>query len=128
MWHLVCGDNAVEGVAFALGETVPRECLRVLRDDLAVGPLKGIEQPPCTRRAAFWRAVWPEAVQPAPDFEAGLYEDARWLAGLAGPRRRLDDQREVQGGAARPGPHARRAGTLTSPYRRRASADYTGER
>lgn len=84
MWHLVCGDNAVEGVAFALGETVPRECLRVLRDDLAVGPLKGIEQPPCTRRAAFWRAVWPKAVQPAPDFEAGLDEDARWLAGLAG--------------------------------------------
>lgn len=84
MWHLVCGDNAVEGVAAVLGEDVARSFLRVLRDDLAVGPLKDIEQPPCTRRAAFWRAVWPTAVQPVPDFEAGLAEDAQWLAGLAG--------------------------------------------
>ncbi len=83
MWHLVCGDNAVEGVASVLGEDVARSFLRVLPDDLAVGPLKDIEQPPCTRRAAFWRAVWPAAVQPVPDFEAGLGEDAQWLAGLA---------------------------------------------
>lgn len=84
MWHLVCGDNAAEGVGFVLGETVAREYLRVLRDDLAVGPLKDIEQPPCTRRAAFWRAVWPDAVQPVPDFEVGLGADAQWLAGLVG--------------------------------------------
>ena len=83
MWHLVCGDNAVEGVASVLGEDVARSFLRVLPDDLAVGPLKDIEQPPCTRRAAFWRAVWPEGVHPMPDFERDLGADAQWLAGLA---------------------------------------------
>ncbi|BBP80408.1 hypothetical protein PHLH8_00500 [Pseudomonas sp. Pc102] len=30
MWHLVCGDNAVEGVASVLGEDVARSFLRVL--------------------------------------------------------------------------------------------------
>lgn len=83
MWHLVCGDAAVEGVSFALGEAVAREALRVMRDDLAVGPLQGIDTVPCTARSAYWQNVWPQAVQPMPDFTAGLSEDARWLAGLA---------------------------------------------
>jgi len=83
MWHLVCGDAAVEGVTFVLGQTAAGDSLRVLRDDLAVGPLADIEQPPCTDRAAFWSAVWPEAVQPTPDFSATLSDDARWLADLS---------------------------------------------
>lgn len=83
MWHLVCGDAAVEGVSFALGEAVARESLRVMRDDLAVGPLLGIDTAPCTVRSAYWQGVWPQSVQPMPDFSAGLSEDARWLAGLA---------------------------------------------
>lgn len=83
MWHLVCGDAAVEGVTFVLGQTVADDSLRVMRDDLAVGPLVDIEQPPCINRVAFWSAVWPEAVQPVPDFSADLSDDARWLAGLS---------------------------------------------
>jgi hypothetical protein len=83
MWHLVCGDAAVEGVTFVLGRAVADDSLRVLRDDLAVGPLADIEQPPCRERAAFWSALWPAAVQPMPDFHTGLGEDARWLADLA---------------------------------------------
>lgn len=83
MWHLVCGDAAVEGVTFVLGQTVADDSLRVMRDDLAVGPLADIEQPPCTDRAAFWSAVWPEAMRPIPDFSADLSADARWLAELS---------------------------------------------
>lgn len=83
MWHLVCGDAAVEGVGFALGESVARTALRVMRDDLAVGPLQDIDSPPCSTRSAYWQSVWPHAVQPAPDFTAELSADARWLAELA---------------------------------------------
>lgn len=83
MWHLVCGDAAVEGVTFVLGQALAEDSLRMLRDDLAVGPLDDIEQPPCTKRAVFWQAVWPETVRPVPDFTGTLSEDARWLAGLA---------------------------------------------
>lgn len=83
MWHLVCGDAAVEGVSFALGQDAARESLRVMRDDLAVGPLQGIDSAPCTARSTYWQGVWPQAVQPMPDFTTSLSEDARWLAGLA---------------------------------------------
>lgn len=79
MWHLVCGDAAVEGVTFVLGQTVANDSLRVLRDDLAVGPLADVDTLPCAARAA----LWPAAVQPMPDFNADLSADARWLAGLA---------------------------------------------
>lgn len=83
MWYLVCGDRAVEGVTRAIGEAAARE-LRVLRDDLAVGPLADVDRPPCTRRAQFWQDVWPDAVTPSPDFGSGLSADAEWLAVLAG--------------------------------------------
>lgn len=78
MWHVVCGDNAVEGVTHVVGEELS---LYVLRDDLAVGPLADIDQPPCAQRAAFWQAVWPISVRPAPDFST-LGDDVHWLAGL----------------------------------------------
>lgn len=83
MWHLVCGDNAVPGVSQVIGAQAAAAGLRVLRDDLAVGPLADVATPPCTTRVAFWSSVWPQAVTPVPDFATGLPEDARWLAGLA---------------------------------------------
>lgn len=88
MWHLVCGDAAVAGVTFVLGQADADAGagavtgLRVMRDDLAVGPLHDIDTAPGAARAAFWQAVWPVAVQPAPDFTASLSADARWLAAL----------------------------------------------
>lgn len=82
MWHLVCGDVAVVGVAHVLGEDAARG-VRVLRDDLAVGPLIDVEQLPCAARAGFWLDVWPDVVTPRPDFGEGLSADAQWLAGLA---------------------------------------------
>ncbi|GIZ10751.1 DUF1835 domain-containing protein [Pseudomonas sp. NCCP-436] len=83
MWHLVCGDNAVAGVTRVIGQKTAEAGLRVLRDDLAVGPLGDVDNPPCTARAVFWGEVWPAAVTPRPDFSTGLAEDARWLASLA---------------------------------------------
>ncbi|MGH8435311.1 MAG: DUF3658 domain-containing protein [Pseudomonas sp.] len=83
MWQLVCGDAAVEGVSFVLGQALAADSLRVLRDDLAVGPLVDIDRPPGSQRATFWQALWPERVQPLPDFTGTLGDDAQWLAGLA---------------------------------------------
>ncbi|WP_137822115.1 DUF1835 domain-containing protein [Pseudomonas sp. D(2018)] len=83
MWHLVCGDVAAVGVGRVIGDAAAASHLRVLRDDLAVGPLVDVEQPPCTVRAQFWLDVWPEVVTPRPDFATGLSADADWLAGLA---------------------------------------------
>ncbi len=83
VWHLVCGDNAAEGVTAVLGEVLARQSLRVLRDDLAVGPLRDVDRPPCAARAAFWSAVWPAQVLPVPAFDTDLAVDAQWLAKLA---------------------------------------------
>lgn len=87
MWHLVCGDTAVEGVSFALGENVARAALRVMRDDLAVGPLEDIDSPPCNARSAYWQALWPESAQPVPAFASELQADANWLSTLAAGQR-----------------------------------------
>lgn len=86
MWHLLCGDAAVPGLASVLGAERLDESLRVLRDDLAVGPLADAEQPPCATRVAYWQALWPEAML-VPDFRGGLNDDARWLAALPGQAR-----------------------------------------
>ncbi len=83
MWHLVCGDSAVEGVTRVIGDAAAAQGLRILRDDLAVGPLADVEQAPCAGRAQFWLDVWPSAVTPRPDFGVGLSADAGWLAALA---------------------------------------------
>ncbi|KRW59058.1 DUF1835 domain-containing protein [Pseudomonas sp. TTU2014-080ASC] len=82
MWHLVCGDLAAASVMRVLS---PAESagLRVLRDDLAIGPLAGIDQPPCTTRIHFWLNLWHESMQPVPDFANGLAADAKWLAELS---------------------------------------------
>ncbi|MCU1718619.1 DUF1835 domain-containing protein [Pseudomonas sp. 5P_3.1_Bac2] len=81
MWHLVCGDLAVPGVTHVIGEAAAQQ-LRVLRDDLAVGPLADIDSPPCQARAQFWQAVWPQAARAMPDLPADLSTDANWLSQL----------------------------------------------
>ncbi len=86
MWHLTCGDLAADSVRRLLGEG-NGEAVRVLRDDLAVGPLADIESSLCAERAAFWGGVWPAALTPRPDFTAGISDDAEWLAGLASQSR-----------------------------------------
>lgn len=83
MWHLVCGDNAVEGVTHIIGAETAKQSLRVMRDDLAVGPLVDVDTPPCQSRSDFWQQVWPASVQPQPDFGPSLSADALWLNGLA---------------------------------------------
>jgi len=85
MWHLTCGDLAADSVRQLVDESTGDE-VRVLRDDLAVGPLADIERPPCAMRSDFWKEVWPVGLEPRPDF-AGVDEDAEWLAGLPGQSR-----------------------------------------
>ncbi|MCP9340211.1 DUF1835 domain-containing protein [Stutzerimonas xanthomarina] len=85
MWHITCGDLAADSVRQLLAEGNE---LRVLRDDLAVGPLADIESPPCTMRLAFWEQTWPVGLEPQPDF-SGIAEDAEWLAGLPGQSRHV---------------------------------------
>lgn len=80
MWHLTCGDLAADSVRQLLASDNDAE-VRVLRDDLAVGPLVDIECPPCPARVAFWEDVWPAAMVPRPDF-TGVAADAEWLAAL----------------------------------------------
>lgn len=84
MWHLTCGDLAADSVRRLLGAG---DEVRVLRDDLAVGPLNDIERPPCSARVAFWESVWPAARDPQPNFQTTLISDASWLAGLASQSR-----------------------------------------
>ena len=86
MWHLTCGDLAADSVRPLLDEG-SGDGLRVLRDDLAVGPLIDIESSPCAERGAFWEGVWPAALASRPNFVTGLTEDAEWLAGLPGQPR-----------------------------------------
>jgi len=87
MWHLVCGDAAVAGVRFVLGEDTADCTLRVMRDDLAVGPLQDIDNPPCSARSVYWQNLWPQSMQPVPDFAAGLQADAHWLSTLSSGQR-----------------------------------------
>jgi len=81
MWHVVCGDVAAKGVRQVI-DTEATSLLRIMRDDLAVGPLVDVHQPPCPVRSAFWEAVWPDDV-PAPDFSLQLADDATWLEDAA---------------------------------------------
>lgn len=85
MWHITCGDLAADSVRQLLDAGNGDE-VRVLRDDLAVGPLADIESPPCTGRMAFWEGVWPITPTARPDF-AGIAADAEFLAGLANQSR-----------------------------------------
>ena len=85
MWHITCGDLAADSVRQLLAEGNE---VRILRDDLAVGPLVDIESLPCRRRMAFWEDVWPVGLEPRPDF-SGVADDAEWLARLTGQSRQV---------------------------------------
>jgi hypothetical protein len=80
--HLTCGDLAGDSVRALLGRHEPDVKVRVLRDDLAVGPLSDVDSAPCAARAAFWEQVWPAEVAPRPAFADELAADALWLAEL----------------------------------------------
>jgi len=85
MWHITSGDLAADAVRELLAEGNE---MRILRDDLAVGPLADIETPPCRMRMAFWEGVWPVGREPRPDFSR-IADDAQWLAGLPGQPRQV---------------------------------------
>ncbi len=85
-WHLTCGDLAAERVATVTAGQ-PEATIRVMRDDLAIGPLRDVDAERCPARASFWEAVWPTNAEPRPDFSRVLADDARWLAEL--PRQGL---------------------------------------
>lgn len=85
MWHITCGDLAADSVRQLLAEGNE---VRVLRDDLAVGPLADIETPPFRMRVAFWEGVWPVGLTPRPDF-SGIASDAEWLVELADQSRQI---------------------------------------
>nr|WP_302474674.1 DUF1835 domain-containing protein [Stutzerimonas decontaminans] len=83
--HLTCGDLAGDSVRALLARHEPDVKVRVLRDDLAVGPLSDVDSAPCAARAAFWEQVWPAEVTPRPAFANDLAADALWLAELPSP-------------------------------------------
>lgn len=83
MLHLTCGDLAGDSVRALLARLEPEVQVRVLRDDLAVGPLNDVDRAPCAARAAFWERVWPAEATPRPAFSIDLAADALWLAELS---------------------------------------------
>jgi len=83
MLHLTCGDLAGNSVRALLAGCEPDAQVRVLRDDLAVGPLSDVDRLPCAARVAFWEQVWPAEVAPRPAFADELVADAVWRTELA---------------------------------------------
>ena len=80
MWHIICGDAAAQQLSPLIKRNDSAQ-IKVLRDDLAVGPLQDVDTPPCTARAAFWQSVWPEEARAELDLNP-LSSDARWLQAL----------------------------------------------
>ncbi|MFM0052733.1 DUF1835 domain-containing protein [Caballeronia grimmiae] len=67
MIHVTNGDNAAQSLTEALRLAGRNDQVIALRDDLAVGPIRDVDESPVAR-ATFWRQVWNSAV----DFEAEL--------------------------------------------------------
>ncbi|WP_201305649.1 DUF1835 domain-containing protein [Alcanivorax sp. S71-1-4] len=80
MWHVLCGDVAARQLSPLIKRNGSAQ-IKVLRDDLAVGPLQDVDMPPCAARAAFWQAVWPEEASAELDL-GSLSSDVRWLQAL----------------------------------------------
>lgn len=79
-WHVLCGDVAAEQLSPLIKRDDSTQ-IKVLRDDLAVGPLQDVDRPPCAARVAFWQSVWPEEARAELDLSP-LSSDAQWLQAL----------------------------------------------
>lgn len=80
MWHVLCGDVAARQLSPLIKRDDSTQ-IKVLRDDLAVGPLQDVDRPPCAARVAFWQSVWPEEARAELDLSL-LSSDAQWLQAL----------------------------------------------
>ncbi|SAK94142.1 hypothetical protein AWB75_06771 [Caballeronia catudaia] len=78
MIHVTNGDCAAQSLAEALRRAEREERVIALRDDLAVGPIRDIDESPLAR-ATFWRQVLNSAI----DFEDELEEQQALFGGLA---------------------------------------------
>ncbi|SAK72078.1 DUF1835 domain-containing protein [Caballeronia ptereochthonis] len=76
--HVANGDSAAQSLTEALRRAEREDRVVTLRDDLAVGPVRDIDDSPLAR-AAFWRQVLNSAI----DFEGELEEQLTLLARLA---------------------------------------------
>ncbi|MDH0289196.1 DUF1835 domain-containing protein [Pseudomonas sp. GD04087] len=77
--HLVCGDGAADALRRAVEAGVLTEKkIRVMPDDLAVGPLSDVDNPPCQQRAAFWHELGGDALRER-EIAVELATDANWL-------------------------------------------------
>ncbi|BAN24366.1 DUF1835 domain-containing protein [Caballeronia insecticola] len=77
MIHVANGDCAAQSLAEALQRAERADRVVTLRDDLAVGPLRDIDDSALTR-AAFWRQILPGTI----DFEDELEEQLALIARL----------------------------------------------
>ncbi|SAK95033.1 hypothetical protein AWB79_07180 [Caballeronia hypogeia] len=76
--HVTNGDSAAQSLTEALRRADREENVIALRDDLAVGPIRDIDESSLAR-AAFWRLVTNSAI----DFEDELEKQQALFAGLA---------------------------------------------
>lgn len=77
--HVIQGGSAAASLSEALAQAGRDERVVGLRDDLAVGPLKGIDETPDTR-AAFWQRVLGDQI---PDWKAEVEHEFASLDLLA---------------------------------------------
>lgn len=77
--HVVCGDVAAQQLRAAMALAHRADPVLVLRDDLAIGPLREIDENE-RQRAAFWQRVAPSAGR---DYAGELREELITLQRLA---------------------------------------------
>jgi hypothetical protein len=76
--HITNGDVAADSLRTALGHAGRADAVLALRDDLAVGPLRDVDETSLTR-ADFWRRVTGDTTR---DFVAGLDTQAADLGAV----------------------------------------------
>ncbi len=77
--HVVCGDIAAQQLRAAMAQALRADPVLVLRDDLAIGPVREIDENE-RQRAAFWQRVAPAAGR---DYAGELREELAALQRLA---------------------------------------------